>query len=149
MNRRNLLKTLSLATPGALAGRASAAGTSTQAEPVKFSAGTAKPRSQAPTNATDCHHHIYNSRFPVDPKATLRPPDALVEDYRALQRRLGTTRNVIVQPSTYGVDNRAQLEALAAFGRNARMVAVVNDAVSTDELKRMHAAGGRGIGFNF
>src|SRR5262245_54864993 len=148
MNRRNLLKTLSLATPGALAGRASAAGTSTQAEPVKFSAGTARPKSKAPANACDCHHHVYNSKFPVDPSATLRPPDALVADYRVLQRRIGTTRNVLVQPSTYGIDNRAHLEALAAFGRNARMVAVVNDKVSTDELKRMHEAGVRGIRFN-
>jgi predicted TIM-barrel fold metal-dependent hydrolase len=149
MDRRNLLKTLSLATAGAFAGWEAFASTSTQAERVKFSAGTATPRLKAPANATDCHHHIYNSRFPVDPAAALRPPDALVEDYRALQRRIGTTRNVIVQPSTYGVDNRAQLEALAAFGRNARMVAVVNAGVSTDELERMDAGGVRGIRFNF
>jgi predicted TIM-barrel fold metal-dependent hydrolase len=46
------------------------------------------------------HHHVYDAKYPVDPKATLRPADALVEDYRALQKRIGTTRNVIVQPST-------------------------------------------------
>src|SRR5438477_11758332 len=119
-----------------------------RAGPVKFSAGTARPKLQAPANATDCHHHIYNAKFPVDPTATLRPPDALVADYRALQKRIGTTRNVLVQPSTYGIDNRAHLEALAAFGPTARMVAVVNDTVSADELKRMHALGVRGIRFN-
>jgi predicted TIM-barrel fold metal-dependent hydrolase len=64
-----------------------------------------------------------------------------VEDYRALQKRIGTTRNVLVQPSTYGTDNRAHLEALAAFGPTARMVAVVNDKVAADELKQMHALG--------
>ena len=147
-DRRDVLKTLSLAAAGALTGCASATTTPTQAGPVKFSAGIATPKSAAPANATDCHHHVYNSKFPVDPTATLRPPDALVADYRALQRRLGTTRNVLVQPSTYGIDNRAHLEALAAFGPSARMVAVVNDKVSTDELKRMHALGVRGIRFN-
>src|SRR5205807_10075317 len=93
-------------------------------------------------------HHVYNAKYPVDPKATLRPGDALVEDYRALQKRIGTTRNVLVQPSTYGTDNRCHLEALAAFGPGARMVAVVDDSVSTEELKRLHGLGVRGIRFN-
>ena len=53
-----------------------------------------------------------------------------------------------MQPSTYGTDNRCHLDALAAFGPSARMVAVVNDGVSTEELKRMHALGVRGIRFN-
>ncbi len=118
------------------------------AQAVKWSAGTATPKLKAPANATDCHHHIYNAKYPVDLKATLRPGDALVDDYRAFQKRIGTTRNVLVQPSTYGTDNRCHLDALAAFGPTARMVAVVNDSVSTEELKRMHALGVRGIRFN-
>src|SRR5207245_11490319 len=71
-----------------------------------------------------------------------------VEGYRALQERLGTPRNVLVQPSRYGTDNRCHLEALAAFGPGARMVAVVDDSVSTEELKRLHGLGVRGIRFN-
>ncbi len=55
---------------------------------------------------------------------------------------------MLVQPSTYGIDNRCHLDALAAFGPTARMVAVVNDSVSTEELKRMHTLGVRGIRFN-
>src|SRR5499427_7343693 len=118
------------------------------AQSVKWSAGTEAPRLKAPANATDCHHHVYDAKYPVDPKATLRPADALVADYRALQKRIGTTRNVLVQPSTYGTDNRCHLDALAAFGPSARMVAVVDDSVSTEELKRLHALGVRGIRFN-
>ena len=71
-----------------------------QAQQVKYSTGAEPPKLKAPPNATDCHHHIYDARYPADPTATLRPPDALVEDYRALQKRIGTTRNVLVQPST-------------------------------------------------
>jgi D-galactarolactone isomerase len=143
-SRREVLKGASAAAVAGLAAYTRPAA----AQSVKWSAGTDAPTLRAPANATDCHHHVYNAKFPVDPTATLRPPDALVEDYRTLQKRLGITRNVLVQPSTYGVDNRAHLEALAAFGPTARMVAVVNDGVSTEELKRMHALGVRGIRFN-
>jgi D-galactarolactone isomerase len=78
----------------------------------------------------------------------LRPGDAFVEDYRAFQKRIGTSRNVAVQPSTYGTDNRVTLDAVAAFGPQARAVVVVNDTVSDGELKRMHEQGARGIRFN-
>src|SRR5215813_12910412 len=141
-NRREVLKGVSAAV---LVG-ASARPASAQA--VKWSMGSEAPKLKAPANATDCHHHVYNAKYPVDPRATLRPGDALVEDYRALQKRIGTTRNVLVQPSTYGTDNRWHLEALAAFGPTARMVAVVDDKVSSEELKRLHDAGVRGIRFN-
>jgi len=140
-SRRDVLKIVSTAMLAAHARPAAA-------QTVKWSAGTEAPKLKAPANATDCHHHIYDAKYPVDPKATLRPADALVDDYRGFQKRIGTSRNVLVQPSTYGIDNRCHLHALVAFGPTARMVAVVNDQVSTEELKRMHALGVRGIRFN-
>jgi D-galactarolactone isomerase len=141
-NRRELLQSGAVAI-GWAASRARAA-----AAQVKWSAGSEAPHLKAPTHAADCHHHIYDARYPVDPKSTLRPGDALVEDYRALQKRIGTTRNVIVQPSTYGLDNRCALDALAAFGPTARAVVVVNDTVSDAELRRLDRLGVRGIRFN-
>jgi D-galactarolactone isomerase len=118
------------------------------AQQVKWSEGEEAPKLKAPANACDCHHYIYDSRYPVDPHG-VRQGDASVADYRALQKRLGTSRQVVVQPSTYGVDNRVTLEALAAFGPEARAVVVVNDTVSDAELRRMHGQGVRGIRFNF
>jgi predicted TIM-barrel fold metal-dependent hydrolase len=145
LDRRELLKTVTAAAAaGLIGGRAGSA----DAQAVKWSSGTEAPKLKAPANATDCHHHIYDAKYPVDPKATLRPADALVEDYRALQKRIGTTRSVIVQPSTYGIDNRCTLDALVAMGPNARAVVVVNDTVTDAELQRMHAMGARGIRFN-
>jgi D-galactarolactone isomerase len=120
----------------------------TTARQVKWSAGTASPRLKAPANAADCHHHIYDERYPADPTALLHPPDALVPDYRGLQTRLGTSRSVIIQPSTYGTDNRCAIDALAALGPSARMIAVVDEAVSDAELKRLHGLGVCGIRFN-
>ena len=145
LDRRELLKTVTVAAAaGLIGGRAGFA----DAQAVKWSSGTEAPKLKAPANATDCHHHIYDAKYPVDPKATLRPADALVEDYRALQKRIGTTRSVIVQPSTYGSDNRCTLDALVAMGPKARAVVVVNDTVTDAELQRMHAMGARGIRFN-
>lgn len=118
------------------------------AQQVKWSAGTASPKTKLPDGAIDCHHHIYDARYPVDPKATLRPADALIEDYRGLKQRLGISRHVIVQPSTYGLDNRGLLDALQAFGPTSRGIAVINDQVPSDDLKRMHSLGVRGVRFN-
>ena len=117
-------------------------------ESVKWSAGTERPRTKVPTNAVDCHHHIYDSRFPVDPNSVLRPGDATVADYRKLQKRIGTSRNLVVQPSTYGIDNSLLLDALKEFGKSARGVAVCNSSVTDAELKRLHDGGVRGLRFN-
>src|SRR6202453_479021 len=118
------------------------------AETVQCSAGTEPPKLKAPPNACDCHMHIYDSRFPVAPTAKIRPSDATVDDYRLLQKRLGTTRNVVVTPSTYGTDNSCTLDAMANLGPSARGVAVVDTSVTDAELKRLNDLGIRGIRFN-
>jgi predicted TIM-barrel fold metal-dependent hydrolase len=121
---------------------------SREAAAAPWSAGIAPARLALPRGATDAHLHIYDRRFPWHPEATLRPADATVADYRRLQKRLGTTRCVIVQPSSYGTDNRCLLAALAEFGGAARGIAVVDPAISDAELRAMDAAGIRGIRFN-
>jgi predicted TIM-barrel fold metal-dependent hydrolase len=115
---------------------------------VPWSSGTDSPKLKAPPNACDCHMHIYDSRFPVAPNAKLRPPDATVDAYRLFQKRLGTTRNVVVTPSTYGTDNSCTLDAMAKLGASARGVAVVDTSVTDAELKRLNDLGIRGIRFN-
>jgi D-galactarolactone isomerase len=145
VDRRSVLKAMSAA---AAVGVVAAQPQRAAAQQVKWSAGTEAPKLRAPAGAADCHHHIYDAKYPADPRSTLRPGDASVEDYRALQRRIGTSRNVIVQPSTYGTDNSCTLDALVAFGPTARAVAVVDTTVSDAELKRMNGLGVRGIRFN-
>ena len=71
---------------------------------------------KVPDGAADCHHHIYDPRFAYNPNAVLKPPFATVADYRELQKKLGTSRNVMVQPSTYGTDNSCVLDVLAQMG---------------------------------
>lgn len=106
------------------------------------------PAFSVPMGATDCHHHVYDHRYPPAGSAVPNPPDASVQDYRALQERLGTTRNVIVQPSLYGFDNRLLVASLKEFGPNARGVAVIPSDIAEDELKALHAVGVRGVRIN-
>jgi D-galactarolactone isomerase len=118
------------------------------AQQVPYSTGTEPPKLKAPANACDCHMHIYDAKYPIAPSAKLKPPDATVADYKLLQRRMGTTRNVVVTPSTYGTDNRITLDAIAQIGPTARGVAVVDASITGAELKRMSDSGIRGIRIN-
>src|SRR4029450_9767916 len=144
MNRR-----LFCVTAGALLLSArTSSGVPGREQQVPFSEGSAPPRNAVPDPTCDCHMHIYDDRFPAAPTATLRPPNATVKDYRALQARLGTKRTVVVTPSTYGTDNRCLLDALGQFGPDARGIAVVDTNVSSAELKQLSDTGVRGIRFN-
>ncbi len=112
---------------------------------VPNSSGTELPRLKAPPLACDCHHHIYDTaRFP----AVQRPePNARVAEYRLLQRRIGTSRDIVVTPSAYGTDNRVTLDAISQLGANARGVAVINPTITDTELKALDRGGIRGIRF--
>jgi predicted TIM-barrel fold metal-dependent hydrolase len=74
--------------------------------------------------------------------------NASVNEYRLLQKRLGTTRSVVVTPSAYGLANDVTLDAIAQLGAaNARGVAVINPGLGSAELKKMADGGIRGIRF--
>src|SRR5690349_1580452 len=76
VGRRAVLKTISAAAAAGVI----AAPQRIAAQQVKWSAGTEAPKLRAPADAADCHHHIYDAKYPVDPRSTLRPGDASVED---------------------------------------------------------------------
>lgn len=93
--------------------------------------------------------HIFDARFAPSPHWKRQPPHADVAAYRQLQAQLGTSRTVVVTPSTYGTDNACTLDALAQLGDSARGVAVVAANVEDAELDRLHARGVRGLRVNF
>lgn len=96
----------------------------------------------------DTHMHVYDATFPASPAAVLRPPDASVEDYGLVQRALGSERVVVVQPTTYGMDNRCQLAAMAELGDDARGVLVVDSSTPATEFERLTGLGVRGARFH-
>ena len=101
-----------------------------------------------PVGACDAHMHFYDRRYEAAPEAVLRPPDATVDDYRAVQQALGLDRVVVVQPTTYGRDNSCQLDAMAAFGDRARGVMVVDEQTTSHELRRLTDLGVCGARFH-
>ncbi len=109
-----------------------------------------EPKLKAPRGACDTHMHFYGpyDRYPAAPTAVSTPDPVTVADYRALQRRLGLERVVVVQPSTYADDNRCTTDAVAELGDAARAVVVVKSGVADAELERLTAAGARGIRFH-
>ena len=117
------------------------------AQQVPNSTGTEPPKLKAPANACDCHHHIYDpARFPMPPSKRKAPSNGSVAEYRMLQKRIGTTRSIVVQPRNYAIDNRVTLDAIAQLG-NSRGIAVIHPTVTDAELKQLNDGGIRGIRF--
>jgi 2-pyrone-4,6-dicarboxylate lactonase len=110
-----------------------------------------KPRYAPPPGAVDAHCHVFGPQaaFPFSAAAKYLPEDAGPEMLFALRDRLGFSRNVIVQASCHGADNRATLNAIAKSGGRARGVAVVDPAVSDEDLATLHQGGIRAARFNF
>ena len=110
-----------------------------------------KPRFVAPPGAVDAHCHVFGpgKQFPYAPERKYTPCDASVEQLFALRDFLGFARNVIVQATCHGADNRALVDALEKSRGKARGVATVYRNVSDTELKALNAAGVRGVRFNF
>jgi predicted TIM-barrel fold metal-dependent hydrolase len=103
-----------------------------------------------PRNACDTHAHIMGpkERYAYSPARIYTPPDCLLPDYLHLLDTLGVERGVLVQPSVYGTDNSAMLDAMRAAGGRLRGVAVVAEDVADAELKRLAEAGVRGVRVN-
>jgi 2-pyrone-4,6-dicarboxylate lactonase len=114
-------------------------------------AGPSRPRFQLPAGAVDAHCHVFGPGdvFPYAPERKYTPCDASWEQLFALRDHLGFDKNVIVQATCHGSDNRALVDALQRSGGKARGVATVSRDVTDAELQQMHAAGVRGTRFNF
>jgi predicted TIM-barrel fold metal-dependent hydrolase len=110
------------------------------------------PAGALPPGACDCHVHVFgpSARYPFAADRTYTPPEASFRSYQAVMRDLGLTRAVLVQPSVYGTDNRAMLDALSQDGPNLRGVAVIGapDDCGEDDLAALDAAGVRGVRIN-
>lgn len=110
-----------------------------------------KPAFTLPPGAVDAHCHVFGpgDQFPYAPERKYTPCDAGRDQLYALRDFLGLSRNVVVQATCHGSDNRAMIDALAGSNGKARGVATVKSDVSEQDLADMHAAGVRGVRFNY
>ncbi|PTX00211.1 amidohydrolase family protein [Pararhodobacter aggregans] len=110
-----------------------------------------KPDYVLPKGAVDAHCHVFgpSAEFPYAPERKYTPGDQGKDKLFALRDYLGFERNVIVQATCHGKDNRAMVDACIAAGDKARGVASVGKDITRDELKALHEGGVRGVRFNF
>jgi 2-pyrone-4,6-dicarboxylate lactonase len=118
---------------------------------LPFDPQPSKPRFRPPPGAVDAHCHVFGPAavFPFAPERKYTPCDAPKETLFRLREFLGFERNVIVQATCHGKDNRALVDALDHSPGLARGVATVGEEVTESELANLHAAGVRGVRFNF
>ena len=118
---------------------------------LPFNHDPSKPRFAPPAGAVDAHCHVFGpaDRFPFAPERKYTPCDAPKENLWKLRDHLGFDRNVIVQATCHGSDNRALVDALRDSKGCARGVATVRSDVAQEELDELHDAGVRGVRFNF
>jgi 2-pyrone-4,6-dicarboxylate lactonase len=116
-----------------------------------FAEHPSQPGFRVPPGAVDALCHVFGpgARFPYAPQRKYTPCDAPKERLWALRDFLGFERNVIVQATCHGYDNRALCDALVHSGGRAKGVASVAPDVSDEELLALDRAGVRGARFNF
>ena len=116
-----------------------------------FHPAPSKPAFTPPPGAVDAHCHVFGPGdvFPYAPERKYTPCDAPKEKLWELRDYLGFERNVIVQATCHGADNRALVDALRGSKGRARGVATVKQDVTDAELRDLDAAGVRGVRFNF
>jgi len=110
-----------------------------------------KPDFVLPKGAVDAHCHVFgpSPEFPFAPERKYTPCNAGKDKLFELRDYLGFERNVIVQATCHGKDNRAMVDACRAAGDKARGIASVGPEISREELEAMQEAGVRGVRFNF
>lgn len=122
--------------------------------PVNRPSGTCLPPGDAsaplhalPAGACDCHAHVLGP-FAKYPLAASRPYDPPEMPLASLQRMLGVMgleRVVIAHVSAHGMDLSVTLDAMTALGDRARGVAMLTPDADNALLRRLDAAGMRGV----
>ncbi len=118
---------------------------------LDFHAAPHKPSFRPPPGAVDAHCHVFGPGdvFPYARERKYTPTDAPKDKLFALRDHLGFERNVIVQGTCHGADNRAMVDALRSSAGRARGVATVTRDIDDTDLAALHEAGVRGVRFNF
>jgi predicted TIM-barrel fold metal-dependent hydrolase len=106
-----------------------------------------RPRLEVPEGATDSHFHLFGPASRLVAEREYTPPEITPAQARHLFDTLGVTRAVVIQPSIYGYDNRAQLAGAAQIGLPVRAVVVVPHDTPDRELAQLHAQGARALRF--
>src|SRR3546814_9798896 len=94
--------------------------------------------------------HVFGprSRYKLDARRSYTPHESPLAQYRAVMCALGIERAVLVQPSVYGTDNTALLDALQEAGPAFRGVAAPRPDLDASAIQELHHVGVRGVRLN-
>ena len=108
------------------------------------------PHPKAPPGSCDCHHHIFGApnKVALNPGRQYTPAEATLAQFRARSKVLGIENSVVVQPSTYGINNDFICAQVEALGENGRGIAVTDMTTSDADLEKLNKAGYMGTRFN-
>jgi len=111
-----------------------------------------RPGFLLPRGSIDTHVHVFEPGYALSPGRGYNPPHSTLADLKHLHATLGIERVVFTQPSVYGTDNSAILDAMSALnaetpGRARAVVALAMD-VSEKQLAALDASGVRGVRLN-
>lgn len=101
--------------------------------------------------AVDTHAHVFPPLFPLPDGPGHKPATyerVSREDYLAMLSAHGVTHGVLVQPSGYGRDNAAMLDAMAFASPRVKGIAMVAYDASDAELDELERRGVVGHRFN-
>lgn len=111
-----------------------------------------RPGIVLPRGSIDTHVHVFEPGYPLSPGRGYNPPHSTLEDLKHLHATLGIERVVFTQPSVYGTDNAAILDAMAALNGEqpdrARCVVALDMHISDREIAALDASGVRGVRLN-
>jgi len=112
-----------------------------------------RPGFALPRGSIDTHVHVFEPGYELSPDRGYSPPYSTLAELTHLHATLGIDRVVFTQPSVYGTDNSAILDAMAALNEETRdraraVVALAMD-VSEKKLAALDASGVRGVRLNF
>ena len=104
------------------------------------------------SRAIDCHAHIIDTaRFPLADGSGYKPrPNEMgpKETYCGVLDGHRAAHALLVQPSGYGTDNAAMLDAIASYPGRFKGIAVIDLATPERELAALAARGIVGVRFN-
>jgi predicted TIM-barrel fold metal-dependent hydrolase len=111
-----------------------------------------RPRLVLPKGSIDTHVHVFEPGYALSPGRGYDPPYSTLADLKHLHATLGIDRVVFTQPSVYGTDNSAILNAMAALNAQtpdrARAVVALDMDVTEKQLAALDASGVRGVRLN-
>jgi 2-pyrone-4,6-dicarboxylate lactonase len=111
-----------------------------------------RPRLALPEGSVDTHVHVFEPGYALSPARGYNPPTSTLADLEHLHATLGIGRVVFTQPSVYGIDNSAILDAMDKLNTKkpgrARAVVGLDMKVTEKQLAALDRRGVRGVRLN-